>query len=207
MKRIAFLFFLAASTAFACGSERWSVKTLTDKDAARISEQPLTATIEDLTNIPAPARSAMPNDGRLGPELHTYLVTGYLVGFKKEADEDFHIVIADLDNPKATMVVEMAAPDCVGDDYQKQFATEREEWEKRFGKATAKFKDVHAHKIKVQFVGVGFFDFIHGQTGVAKNGFELHPVLAWEEVFFRPVNAHEILAVSKGEANATSSQR
>jgi hypothetical protein len=25
--------------------------------------------------------------------------------------------------------------------------------------------------------GVGFFDFIHGQTGVAPNGIELHPVL------------------------------
>ena len=27
--------------------------------------------------------------------------------------------------------------------------------------------------------GVGFFDFIHGQTGVAPNGIELHPVLAF----------------------------
>jgi hypothetical protein len=25
--------------------------------------------------------------------------------------------------------------------------------------------------------GVGFFDRIHGQTGVAPNGIELHPVL------------------------------
>ena len=25
--------------------------------------------------------------------------------------------------------------------------------------------------------GVGFFDFLHGQTGVAPNGIELHPVL------------------------------
>ena len=25
--------------------------------------------------------------------------------------------------------------------------------------------------------GVGFFDVIHGQTGVAPNGIELHPVL------------------------------
>jgi hypothetical protein len=27
--------------------------------------------------------------------------------------------------------------------------------------------------------GVGFFDFIHGQTGVAPNGIELHPVLSF----------------------------
>jgi len=25
--------------------------------------------------------------------------------------------------------------------------------------------------------GVGFFDFLHGQTGVAPNGIELHPLL------------------------------
>jgi hypothetical protein len=27
--------------------------------------------------------------------------------------------------------------------------------------------------------GVAFFDFLHGQTGVAPNGIELHPVLAF----------------------------
>jgi hypothetical protein len=29
----------------------------------------------------------------------------------------------------------------------------------------------------VTVTGVGFFDRIHGQTGVAPNGIELHPVL------------------------------
>ncbi len=28
----------------------------------------------------------------------------------------------------------------------------------------------------VQITGVGFFDYIHGQRGVAPNGIELHPV-------------------------------
>jgi hypothetical protein len=28
-------------------------------------------------------------------------------------------------------------------------------------------------------VGVAFFDFLHGQTGVAPNGIELHPVLGF----------------------------
>ena len=31
--------------------------------------------------------------------------------------------------------------------------------------------------IKVRISGVGFFDFLHGQTGVAPNGRELHPIL------------------------------
>jgi hypothetical protein len=29
----------------------------------------------------------------------------------------------------------------------------------------------------IQITGVGFFDFIHGQRGVAPNAIELHPVL------------------------------
>ena len=30
---------------------------------------------------------------------------------------------------------------------------------------------------RAQVTGVAFFDFLHGQTGVAPNGIELHPVL------------------------------
>jgi hypothetical protein len=33
---------------------------------------------------------------------------------------------------------------------------------------------------KVRVTGVGFFDKIHGQTGAAPNGIELHPVLGIE---------------------------
>ncbi len=32
----------------------------------------------------------------------------------------------------------------------------------------------------VRVTGVGFFDSFHGQTGIAPNGIELHPVLAVE---------------------------
>jgi hypothetical protein len=31
----------------------------------------------------------------------------------------------------------------------------------------------------VRLTGVGFWDEIHGQTGVAPNGIELHPVLSF----------------------------
>lgn len=33
--------------------------------------------------------------------------------------------------------------------------------------------------IPVHVTGIGFFDFIHGQTGVAPNGVELHLVRAF----------------------------
>ena len=34
--------------------------------------------------------------------------------------------------------------------------------------------------VKVKLTGVGFFDFIHGQKGIAANGREIHPVLSME---------------------------
>jgi hypothetical protein len=34
--------------------------------------------------------------------------------------------------------------------------------------------------------GVGFFDFLHGQTGVAPNGIELHPVLKFTNATCQP---------------------
>jgi hypothetical protein len=32
---------------------------------------------------------------------------------------------------------------------------------------------------RAQITGVAFFDFLHGQTGVAPNGIELHPILGF----------------------------
>ena len=32
---------------------------------------------------------------------------------------------------------------------------------------------------RARVTGVAFFDFLHGQTGVARNGIELHPVLGF----------------------------
>jgi hypothetical protein len=37
--------------------------------------------------------------------------------------------------------------------------------------------DVHEAAARATIRGIGFFDFLHGQTGVAPNGIELHPVL------------------------------
>jgi hypothetical protein len=179
---------LTPTAALSCGTERWKVKTLADADAGKLVHQALTAKISDLAAIAAPVRAILNahEDSRLPAELHTYRVQGYLVGFKRETDEDFHIVLADLEKPTATLIVEMPAPSCVPANFRHDADVLRTQFEARFGKATAKFKNVRTHHIKVEFIGAGFFDFIHGQTGVAKNGFELHPVFAWHEVFFKP---------------------
>jgi hypothetical protein len=53
------------------------------------------------------------------------------------------------------------------------------------GAAAAATPEVYALKtaiepVSVRITGVGFFDKVHGQMGVAANGIELHPVLALE---------------------------
>ncbi len=46
--------------------------------------------------------------------------------------------------------------------------------------ATAYRRKQMADSRKVaRVVGVAFFDYLHGQTGVAPNGIELHPVLGF----------------------------
>jgi len=52
-------------------------------------------------------------------------------------------------------------------------ANARTQFDARFT-ATSSFQSAN---IPVQIKGVGMFDFLHGQTGVAPNGIELHPVL------------------------------
>ncbi len=174
------LLLLWASPAFSCGLERWPVKVLQDKDVDRVNTTPLDITVAIVNNYSLHSRRELmaANDYRLAPyELQVWKITGYVVGFKLEADEDFHIVISDLDDKTKTMIVEMPSGHCMPGGGNLRLA-----WEKRFGKATQKFRRIAVHRIKVQFTGYGFFDVIHGQTGVAKSGFELHPVTNWREV-------------------------
>lgn len=174
------------SSATHCPVERALVKDSADSDWNRVDLTPVPATIAALNNLAAPDKALLraASDVRFEPELHVYTVQGYLVGFKLENDLDFHIVIADLDDPTITMIVEMVSPVCLAMPFKQEAKGLRTSWEARFGKATPRFKRLPqtVDKVKVEITGVGFYDFLHGQTGVAKNGFELHRVLAWMEV-------------------------
>jgi len=164
-----------------CGVERWAVKTLQDPQGSAVYRtQIIQSSVPVLTNIPAHPKSELLalEDSRLSPwETTVYEVHAVVIGFKHETDQDFHIVIADPQNLKDTMIVEIPAGECVGPVNAARFAALQAQFEKDFGHATAKFKTL-PKPVPVDVVGVGFFDFIHGQTGVAPNGFELHPVLA-----------------------------
>ena len=164
-----------------CGVERWAVKTLTDDDVGKVDFGPVSKTIGDLVALSAPNSSS--ETSRLDlTERTTFKVRARLLGYKHETDRDFHIVIADLVNPSQTMIVEIPDPDCGGacaspklSDIQKA----RQDFAAQFPNAppAPQFKVVQGNVV-VEVTGVGFFDFAHGQTGLAQNCIELHPVLA-----------------------------
>src|SRR5436309_9447674 len=96
-----------------CGTERWSVKTLSDADRDKVDFTAKEATVGWLVSQEHPAQS--PADQRIGPiETQTYKVRARLISYKLEQDGDFHIVIADVEDPGKTMIAEIPSPDCAG---------------------------------------------------------------------------------------------
>ncbi len=168
------------------------MKTLTDEDAATVNLNPDTAkTVADLWAVAAPTTSS--EDTRLNAtEKQAFKFRARLVGYKKEfdpsspkankGDQDFHIVIADLQDPSKTMVVEIPDPTCGGvcaSPQLQKISDARKEFASKFPSdpPDKDFRVVQGH-VEVDVTGVGFFDFSHGQTGLAKNCIELHPVIA-----------------------------
>ena len=164
-----------STLAEACGKERWAVKTVIDKDMARVDPAPIPTNISKLTGIDAPINPNLKANNRYAPtELSIYEITGTLTLIKSEADGDYHMVIKD--EKGRTMIIEAADPECAKDS---RFASEiievRNAIDQEMGGAVRSEK--HLSKV-VTVTGVGFFDLLHGQTGVAPNGIELHPVVS-----------------------------
>lgn len=160
-----------------CGTERWAVKTLMDPDASAIQTQPIDTTIDKLVAIPRPASSTIPEDGRNPVEEKVYRVHARLLRYKLETDQDIHIVLGSIDDPRITMVAEIPAGSCTtNQDYGPLFDELRQDLSLRFGRPMPRFRQL-PRNTRVIVTGVGFFDFLHGQSGMAHNGLELHPVI------------------------------
>jgi len=156
-----------------CGVERWSVKTGTDADVAKVNLGSTTATtIAGLDARTAP--NTLPSNNRVAPtETTVFSLSATLTEFKLESDSDYHLVLSD--GAGHTMIAEIPDPACVGSSspFLPSVRTARSAFDARFS-ATTSFQTAN---VAVQVRGVGFFDFLHGQTGVAPNGIELHAVL------------------------------
>ena len=95
---------VSGSAAFACGTERWPVKIGTDGDARSVANLPKATSIAELMSIAAPAHPERRRTSRFAPpELTTFQITGTLKVIKREADDDYHLDIADPVDPRVTM--------------------------------------------------------------------------------------------------------
>ncbi|MGH9634660.1 MAG: hypothetical protein ACRD72_07490 [Candidatus Angelobacter sp.] len=177
---LAVLLLVVPTSLFAqCGVERWSVKTGTDADVGLVNLNSSTNTTIAALRAPA-APNPIPANNRVSPwETTEWVLNATLTLYKLESDSDYHLVLQDAGG--LTMIVEIPSPTCVGagSPFLPGITNARNEFNARFT-ATTSFQTAN---IPVQIKGVGMFDFLHGQTGVAPNGIELHPVL---DVIFNP---------------------
>lgn len=170
-----------------CGTERWPVKTLSDSTRSKVNFAPVDKTVHELRAVHRPP-GRLPAETRSSPiELITFRVKAVLIGYKAEADLDFHVVIGDLDNPAETMIAEIPNVTCAGvcsSGHLAELKAARANLINLMGPASTQSQGLRTarRKVIVEVVGVGFFDFDHGQIGRAPNNLELHPVLSLTKV-------------------------
>lgn len=164
---------VASVPAFAqCGVERWSIKTGTDSGAWSINLSTyISSTIYNFHQSTKP--SSLPCCSRISPrETNQYRLSATLIKYNKQTDKDYHLVIRD--GSGRTMIVELVDPNCdSGSAFSSGISRARSQFDARFT-ATSTMKTTST---PVTVKGIGFWDHIHGQTGIAPNGIEIHPVL------------------------------
>jgi hypothetical protein len=176
--------------ALAPGKERWPVKTGTDDDVAMVAREAsptgsrVRSTVEQLVQLKRPRDMLPVTDDfpayqrtRARPvETTIFTIECEIIACKIENDGDFHVVVQG-DQGK-TMIVEVPDPDA-------RFVNPSSPWLAPIKSVRDSVKKVLAPeqmlkkvRKRAQITGVGFFDRVHGQDGVAQtNGIELHPVL------------------------------
>lgn len=165
------------------GKERWPVKTGQDVSRNLVAPTPVTTTVEGLNALPRPAelsqQTGTDQDKRICPvECTVYTVEATITSVKLELDGDYHMVLQGASGQ--TMVAEIPTPTNVfiGDSpWITKIAAARSEVYHRIDSGSLMGRNISA---RARLSGVGFFDFFHGQAGMAPNGLELHPVLGIE---------------------------
>jgi hypothetical protein len=150
----------------ACGVDRWPVKILADRDSGRVDLKPVATTIAILARLPRPD-GERPQANRVTFERRTVRVHAILRSqHRSDDDSDIHLVLADPADPNVTLVAEVPDSACaLGVPHATAYARIR------------RILPRIAPGTEIEVEGVLFFDRDHGQTGVAPNAIEIHPVL------------------------------
>ena len=181
-----------------CGVERWAVKTGTDVDVGAVNLTPVVQTIAYLRSLTAPG--TLPASNRVVPtEETTFQIDATLTQYKLENDSDYHLVIQD--SSGNTMIAEIPDPACVGasSPFAAKIQAARQKFDAQYT-ATTSFQTAN---VPVRLTGVGFFDFLHGQTGVAPNGIELHTIL---DIVFNPGSPSPDFSLAAAPASVAVTQ-
>jgi len=162
-----------------CAVERAWIKNLSDRAARKIDLDPIPMTVEELTSMTLPRRWR-PKMRRDLVEKFVYEVTADVIGYKLEADSDYHVVVQGASG--ATMIIEIVDPKCTKkkttEVFQSQIETVRFQFAYMIGEpVSAKYIEIAIPR-RLKITGVGFWDKPRGQKGAAPNGIELHPVLS-----------------------------
>jgi len=154
------------------GEEHWAQKVLIDKAADSIDLTILPATIKDLTSIDTklPENKYKESKPRMEIERHIYQIKHCIISdILRENDNDLHLVIED--GHGNHMIAEV--PDELCADAKKS------DWSGNFEEVritVLKYANNYRHFL-FTVTGVLFVDKSHGQTGVAPNSIELHPII------------------------------
>jgi hypothetical protein len=172
-----------ATKATKCTMERWAVKTLTDPAASSVDLTHFTSKrVEDLRRLTVPKTWTLTSP-RIAPvEATSYRVSALLMSMIREDDSDIHLLIAD-SRVGGSMIVEFPAETCTS----AASAQARALMQQARTAITAACGGEPGGSVvtlrgRAVITGVGFFDRIHHQGGVAPNGIELHPVTDFQIV-------------------------
>ncbi len=167
---------LPRAAAASCGVWRWDVKTLSDPDRRNVDFNAQSTRIDHLRKLDPPSSLSTDTPRLDGIEKQVFQVRAQLITATVEDDSDIHLVIATRGERRHTMIVEFPLAACVAKRFKRtQMTRARNTMLAACGPiSSSDFTDLTG---KVRISGVGFWDEIHGQTGVAPNGIELHPVL------------------------------
>lgn len=159
-----------------CGAERRDVKALLDKESSKIKWGTNKTTVKAMSKLVQlfPKDKKFDKKIRFGYEFNVYELKCRIREFRKEEDGDYHLVLMDINDTTCTIVGEIVNPECpdlVGSQYMGAFKNTREEFEMFKLPKNKVMEGVYT------ITGVCFFDFVHGQLGVAPNGVEIHPIM------------------------------
>ncbi len=153
------------------GVERWGQKVLVDTATNSINWTPDTISVSKFDSlITYPPNSNAPRTAPI--EFRTFAIHCRVVAKRDETDSDYHLQMYD---GVLNGIAEIPDPSCAGaatSAWVNNFIEARNFADKYMGVGTNYSVSIG----RVIITGVAFVDPPHGQTGVAQNNLELHPV-------------------------------